>query len=167
MKLHAHISEYQTDIKFKDKGSVVLAEIDGRTYELEVRHTADGLLLSDHGAVFNCRLDDIPESGKTVDVLVGTRRYAVTLVDLRRLRSPGETGIHGDGAVRILAPMPGKVVRLLVNEGDGVEAGSGVLVVEAMKMQNEMKSPKKGMITTLKVTAGETVNAGDVLAIIE
>jgi len=62
--------------------------------------------------------------------------------------------------------MPGKVVRLLVNEKDQVEAGQGVVVVEAMKMQNEIKSPKKGIVQ--KVAAeGSSVNAGDVLAIVE
>ena len=63
--------------------------------------------------------------------------------------------------------MPGKVVRLVVEEGEEIEAGTGVVVVEAMKMQNEMKSPKKGRVVTLKVATGETVNAGEVLAIIE
>jgi biotin carboxyl carrier protein len=63
--------------------------------------------------------------------------------------------------------MPGKVVRLMVREGDEVEAGAGVAVVEAMKMQNEIKSPKKGTIGKILVSEGATVNAGDVLAIVE
>ena len=63
--------------------------------------------------------------------------------------------------------MPGKVVRILVAQGDEVEAGAGILVVEAMKMQNEVKSPKKGMIQKIQVQEGAAVNAGDVLAIVE
>jgi biotin carboxyl carrier protein len=63
--------------------------------------------------------------------------------------------------------MPGKVVRLLVHDGDEVEQGAGVAVVEAMKMQNEIKSPKKGSVQKILVTEGAAVNAGDVLAIIE
>jgi biotin carboxyl carrier protein len=63
--------------------------------------------------------------------------------------------------------MPGKIVRLLVREGAAVEAGTGVLVVEAMKMQNEIKSPKKGTIQKILVGEGTAVNAGDVLAIVE
>jgi biotin carboxyl carrier protein len=63
--------------------------------------------------------------------------------------------------------MPGKVVRVLVREGDAVEAGAGVLVVEAMKMQNEIKSPKKGKIQRMLAAEGIAVNAGDVLAIVE
>jgi biotin carboxyl carrier protein len=63
--------------------------------------------------------------------------------------------------------MPGKVVRVLVEQGAQVEAGAGVIVVEAMKMQNEMKAPKAGVVTTLSVSVGATVNGGEVLAVIE
>jgi len=63
--------------------------------------------------------------------------------------------------------MPGKVVRVLVTPGDAVEAGQGLIVVEAMKMQNEMKAPKAGTIIELNAVIGSTVNAGDVLAVIE
>ena len=63
--------------------------------------------------------------------------------------------------------MPGKVVRILVASGAEVSEGEGVIVVEAMKMQNEMKSPKAGLIKEIKVKEGSTVNAGDVLVIIE
>jgi biotin carboxyl carrier protein len=63
--------------------------------------------------------------------------------------------------------MPGKVVRVLVDQGTQVEAGAGVLVVEAMKMQNEIKSPKKGVVQKILAIEGAAVNAGDVLAIVE
>ena len=63
--------------------------------------------------------------------------------------------------------MPGKVVRILLATGNEVEAGAGVLIVEAMKMQNEVKSPKKGTIQKILVAEGAAVNAGDVLAIVE
>ena len=74
---------------------------------------------------------------------VGSSRFTVEVRDPRSLR--GRTRVGDDhGPKKIIAPMPGKVVRLLVREGDEVEAGAGVVVVEAMKMQNEIKSPKKG-----------------------
>ena len=63
--------------------------------------------------------------------------------------------------------MPGKVVRVLAREGETVDSGAGILVVEAMKMQNEIKSPKKGTIQKVLVREGAPVNAGDVLAIVE
>ncbi|MBC7929115.1 MAG: biotin/lipoyl-binding protein, partial [Rubrivivax sp.] len=71
------------------------------------------------------------------------------------------------GRAQINAPMPGKVVRVLVEAGQAVEAGAGLVVVEAMKMQNELKSPKTGTVSEVRVEPGATVNAGDVLVIIE
>jgi len=67
----------------------------------------------------------------------------------------------------IVAPMPGKVVRVQVEAGATVEKGVGVIVVEAMKMQNEMKSPRAGVVVSVNVKPGDTVNAGDVLAVLE
>ena len=63
--------------------------------------------------------------------------------------------------------MPGKVARVLVQVGEQIDAGSGIMVVEAMKMQNELKSPKAGVVVALNVQTGATVNAGDVLAVVE
>ncbi len=97
---------------------------------------------------------------------VGSTRFAAEVRDPRSLR--GRTRAGDDrGPKKIIAPMPGKVVRLLVRDGDEVEQGAGVAVVEAMKMQNEIKSPKKGSVQKILVTEGAAVNAGDVLAIIE
>src|SRR5437667_10102048 len=98
---------------------------------------------------------------------VGTPRHGHTLTHHKCLPGTGGAATQADKAPRIVAPMPGKVVRVLVEVGDQVEAGAGIVVVEAMKMQNEMKSPKIGTVVTLNVEVGATVNAGDVLAIIE
>jgi len=63
--------------------------------------------------------------------------------------------------------MPGKVVRVQIEACATVEKGAGIIVVEAMKMQNEMKSPREGIVVSINVKPGDTVNAGDVLAVIE
>ncbi len=97
---------------------------------------------------------------------VGSRRFAVEVRDPRSLRGRVRAG-DDQGPKKITAPMPGKVVRVLVSEGDEVEPGHGIAVVEAMKMQNEIKSPKKGRVTKVLAASGATVNAGDVLAIVE
>ncbi|HKQ50935.1 MAG TPA: acetyl-CoA carboxylase biotin carboxyl carrier protein subunit, partial [Pyrinomonadaceae bacterium] len=97
----------------------------------------------------------------------GGQVYAVTLADPKRLRGAAVSGGHAHGSSEIVAPMPGKVVRVLVEAGAEVEAGAGVVIVEAMKMQNEMKSPKAGRVASVQVREGATVNAGDVLAVIE
>jgi biotin carboxyl carrier protein len=99
-------------------------------------------------------------------ISVGSTRFAVEIRDPRSLR--GRSRVADDhGPRKIAAAMPGKVVRLLLREGDEVEAGGGIAVVEAMKMQNEIKSPKKGTIQKILVSEGAAVNAGDVLAIVE
>ena len=71
------------------------------------------------------------------------------------------------GPQKITAPMPGKIVRIMVAEGDEVKAGQGIIVMEAMKMQNEMKSPKDGKVQKILTSEGSTVNPGDALAVIE
>jgi biotin carboxyl carrier protein len=97
---------------------------------------------------------------------VGSTRFIAEVRDPRSLR--GRVRAEDDrGPKKLTAPMPGKIVRVLVSEGATIEAGAGVLVVEAMKMQNEIKSPKKGTIQRILVSQGAAVNAGDVLAIVE
>ena len=167
MKLHAVIGDYTADVEIRREGGRVLARVDDRSYELDVHESAYGALISSDGRVFDCRLNGQPASGETVDVVVGTDHFAVTLTDPKRLRGAASAGALADGVARIVAPMPGKVVRVLVEPGAIVEAGAGLIVVEAMKMQNEMKSPKAGTVVALNVSVGATVNGGDVLAVIE
>lgn len=104
--------------------------------------------------------------GAETHIWVGSRRFSSEIRDPRSLRSRAHS-TDEQGPKKLTAPMPGKVVRVLVSQGTEVEAGAGVLVVEAMKMQNEVKSPKKGTIQKILVAAGAAVNAGDVLAIVE
>ena len=98
---------------------------------------------------------------------VGTTCFAVELRDPRSLRSRNLAARDEKGPRKIFAPMPGRIVRLLVAENSDVEAGQGIVVVEAMKMQNEIKSPKKGIVKRISATPGAAVNPGDVLAIVE
>ena len=168
MKLNATIADYQTDLQVRDEGARVLAEIDGRHYELEVHESGPhAYLLISQGRVFECRVEGRPESGKKIDVIVGTTSYAVTITDPKRLRSVTPASAHGGDAARIIASMPGKVVRVLVEVGARVKAGDAIIVVEAMKMQNEMTSPKAGTVVALNSQTGATVNGGDVLAVVE
>ena len=142
--------------------------VDGRKYDIDVRILRDHhYLLISNAQVFDCVVEGRPESGFPLDVIVGTDRHAVTITDPKRLRGAPAFGAHGDGAARIVAPMPGKVVRVLVEVGESVEAGAGIAVVEAMKMQNELKSPKSGTVLTINAEVGATVNGGDLLAVIE
>jgi biotin carboxyl carrier protein len=168
MRLQASIADYRADIQIADEGSRLCADLDGRRYEIEVRELGPGrYLFTSAGRVYECRVAESPQSGKPIEVSVGAARYAITLTDPKRLRGSSGTALQDLAAARIVAPMSGKIVRLLVQVGDEVEAGAGVVVVEAMKMQNEMKTPKAGVVVALNVKAGATVNGGDVLAVIE
>ena len=168
MKLHATIAENEIDVEIRRAPGRVLANVDGREYELEAnRRSSTVMLRTADGKIFDCRVEGNSSSGQPIDVFVGARRYTLTLTDPKHLRSAAAASDSADGAVRIVAPMPGKVVRVLVEQGAQVEAGAGVIVVEAMKMQNEMKSPRAGVVVSIKVKPGDTVNAGDVLAVIE
>jgi acetyl/propionyl-CoA carboxylase alpha subunit len=99
-------------------------------------------------------------------IQVGDRIFSVEIFDPREWRARSSAG-SSQGRQNIVAPMPGKVVRVLTAVGDAVEAGQGLIVVEAMKMQNEMKSPKAGVVVELRAGTGATVTAGEILVVIE
>jgi biotin carboxyl carrier protein len=89
----------------------------------------------------------------------------VEIFDPRSWRRKRGAGIDLEGRQQLIAPMPGKIVRVLVAAGQEVNVGQGLLVIEAMKMQNEIRSPKSGIVEKL-AREGQTVNAGEVLAIV-
>jgi biotin carboxyl carrier protein len=168
MKLHVKTANLETEIELQIAAPRISAQIGEHVYEIELLQTARGrFVLSSAGKVFDCRVEGRPESGHAVEVFVGGRSHRITLTDPKRLRGGAVAGGHADEAARIMAPMPGKVVRVLVSVGDQIDVGAGVAVVEAMKMQNELKSPKQGTVTAINVQVGATVNGGDVLAVIE
>lgn len=100
-------------------------------------------------------------------IAVGGLRYAIEVRDPRAWKTRKSRAGAADGPKKIVAPMPGKVVRVIASEGAEVQSGAGVVVIEAMKMQNELKSPKKGRVAKIMALEGATVNAGDVLAVVE
>jgi biotin carboxyl carrier protein len=97
-------------------------------------------------------------AGRTIQATLNGRRTS-------RASSDGSAGAHGEQSV--VAPMPGRVVRLLVTAGEDVELRQGVVVVEAMKMENELRSPKKGRVKSISVTPGASVEAGRILMVVE
>jgi biotin carboxyl carrier protein len=138
--------------------------LDGREVEIDaVLARPDVLSLRIGNQAYEVKCERV--AGDT-HLWVGSARFAVEVRDPRSLRGRVRT-VEDHGPRKLTAPMPGKIVRVLVNQGDQVDAGAGVLVVEAMKMQNEIKSPKKGTIQKILVGEGAAVNAGDVLAIVE
>lgn len=168
MKLKALIGDREEELVIKLENGRVSAEVGGRVYELETREPQPGsFLFFLNTEVHECRVSPGPTSKEIFDVSIRGRNYEVTIVDPKRLRSGPNSDRHHQGVAQILAPMPGKVVRVQTEAGATVEKGTGVVVVEAMKMQNEMKSPRAGLVVSINVKPGDTVNAGDVLAVIE
>jgi biotin carboxyl carrier protein len=98
-------------------------------------------------------------------VRVNGREFLVDVADPRSWRRTRGAGVELEGRQQLIAPMPGKIVRVLVEVGQQVTAGQGLLVIEAMKMQNEVRSPKSGAVEKL-AREGQTVNAGEVLAVV-
>ncbi|HEV7894034.1 MAG TPA: biotin/lipoyl-containing protein [Pyrinomonadaceae bacterium] len=168
MRLNAEVGGEKFSVEVRREGGRVFAEVGGRAYELEERAVGAGEYLLVHdGRVYECRVERSERRGSPLTVAVGAGEYEVTLADPKHLRGAGVAHGPEAGRAQVTAPMPGKVVRVLVEAGQQVEAGQGVVVVEAMKMQNELKSPKAGTVAELRAEPGATVNAGDVLAVIE
>jgi biotin carboxyl carrier protein len=118
--------------------------VDNRSFDLEVVREGEDLMVASRG---------------------GATR--VTLVDAaRKSRHPGARP-QAAGKASLKAMMPGRVVNVLVNVGDEVAAQQGLLVVEAMKMENELKAPKAGKVVEIKVKPGQTVEKGELLLVVE
>jgi len=103
----------------------------------------------------------------TLDVHVGTSAFDFTAIDERRrlLAGTGETA--ASGTQQISAQMPGKIVKVLVSEGELVEADQGLLIIEAMKMENEIKSPMAGIVSEISVREGDTVDTGAPMIVVD
>jgi biotin carboxyl carrier protein len=116
--------------------------LDGRSFDVTVQEATDGLLVRING-----------------------REFKLEIADPRAWRRGRSGSIELAGRQQIAAPLPGKIVRVLAAMGQQVEPGQGLLVIEAMKMQNEIRSPKSGTVEKI-VREGQTVNAGEILAVV-
>ena len=168
MKLQAETNYTKYQIEFKRDGDRVFADIDGRKYEVEASEPEPNVFLIKHeNKIYETFVSPRKNSSDHLQVRIGAAELEIKLIDPKRLRGTGAKDAHADGLAEIKTAMPGKVVRILVEKGAEVEKGDGVLVVEAMKMQNELKSPKNGVVKEIRVEEGSTVSAGDVLISIE
>jgi biotin carboxyl carrier protein len=154
--------------------------IDGRAVPVRLERDGDAWVVNGRPAsvievepgIYSVLLDHrsfevrIERAGESWAVSLNGRRVLADVADPRRLTRRG-CALDRQGRQSVTAPMPGKVVRLLVAEGAEVKPGQGLLVIEAMKMQNEMKAPKTGRVVSLPVHEGGTVAAGEVLAVVE
>ncbi len=166
MKLQLTINGKHTNADFSQQAENAVLQLDASTYAAQLSEPQPRLFtIILAGKVYSCALEKLP-NGAT-EVIVNGQRIPVAVQDPKRL-SHG-TGAEGQagGRATLTSPMPGKVVRILVAAGAEVTEGQGIMVVEAMKMQNEVQAPKAGKVTSLNVEEGQTVNAGETLAVIE
>jgi biotin carboxyl carrier protein len=155
---------------------------DGAAWHVSVEGRAAPAVVDGHGPLRTVALDDctvetvawpVAAAGdaargeSTWDVVAGGRLHAVHLVDPLRAGRRGDDTEHAGGPAEVRAVMPGKVVALLAAEGEAVEAGQGLLVVEAMKMENEITAPRAGRVAAIKVKQGEPVESGALLLVLE
>jgi biotin carboxyl carrier protein len=144
--------------------------LDGRLVEIDSDQLA--AVQQVEPGVYSVLLNDtsyeirLIESSPGLIAEAGGLRFQVEIRDPRDT-SGGARASIASGRQSVTAPMPGKVIRVLVNAGDVVEAGQGLVVVEAMKMQNEVKAKRPGGVSEVRAKAGDTVNAGDTLLILE
>lgn len=168
MKLQAELNNEQYEVTIKQKGEKVFAKVNGREYELEAGKPEPNIyLIKADNKIFEIFVSPNDDRDKPFQVKVKDIEFDINIFDPKRLRGLGGNAGITDGIVEIKTAMPGKLVRILVEEGSEIKSGEGVLVVEAMKMQNEMKSPKDGIVKEIRFDEGATVNAGEILAVIE
>lgn len=166
MKLELEIDGQTIEAEFTSANGSAQLTFGEQTHSAEISQPEpDFFVVQINNRVYRCALEKAL-SGKT-EVIVNGQRIPVTVRDKKHLRGNAGAGANAGGKAILISPMPGKIVRVLVRAGDEVTANQGVLIVEAMKMQNEVQSPKAGKVAEIRVKEGQTVNAGETLAIIE
>lgn len=162
MRFSISISGKQRQLEIVERGGSLEFRIDGKSLEIDMtRISPDVLSILYAGKSYEVR------RGENDTVIVGKNSYEVQLRDPRSWRARHQATGGGSGPQKLTAAMPGKVVRVLSNPGASVHAGQGIVVIEAMKMQNEVRAPREGTIALIEVREGQAVNAGDLLAIID
>jgi biotin carboxyl carrier protein len=139
--------------------------IDGRALDANAVEVSPGIYsILIGGKSFEARVES--KSDSELRVTVAGREFNAAIRNPRKWKRNRAAGAEAEGRQQVTAPMPGKIVLVLVKTGEAVDAGQGIVVVEAMKMQNEIRSPKSGTVERLLVVAGQTVNAGELVAIV-
>ncbi len=166
MKFWVKVESQEKRIEIKEEEGLYTVEIDGRTRTVDCRpagHRDYLSLIIDNKSYL---VESVPikaEEGK-YSAAVSGRRYALEVLDERLLAiRQAKAAEVGDGPVVVRAPMPGLIVDVRVKVGDRVKAGGAVVILEAMKMQNELVSDRRGTVTAVKVKPGETVESQAVL----
>ena len=158
--------------------------IDGREQEIELEPTEGGYMVTVDGKTHEVDCANLEASfysliiaGKSYEISVresGPDEYAVrhggylrTVHVVDPMAAIAGAHLVQTGTITVKAVMPGRVVKVLVEEGDEVDEAQGLIVLEAMKMENEVSAPRRGKVQSLFVQSGQTLEAGDKIAVIE
>jgi len=162
MKLSARFGENVHEVAVRRTGGVYIVEVEGKEHRIDARKLESDF----YSIVFGGKSYEVSveADGDRYFVRHGAYEQVVELTDPGRRARGALTA--GDGPQEIAAVMPGKVVRLLVSPGDEVQEGQGVVVVEAMKMENEIGAPKAGTVVSIDVETGQAVETGTRLAVV-
>jgi biotin carboxyl carrier protein len=164
MKVDMLVQGRRRTVEVSQPGERSRWRLDGRELEADAIEISPGLfsVLID-GVSVEVRIE---RKGSDLRVLAGGHEYSASIQDPRELKRNRTGAAEAAGRQSVTAPMAGKIIRCLVAAGDEVQAGQGLAIVEAMKMQNEIRSPKSGKIERAAVLEGQTVSAGDVIAVV-
>jgi biotin carboxyl carrier protein len=164
--LEGPLGTRQHEVELEREGENFLVVLDGQRVDADViKVAASSVSILLQGQSFEVHVTPALE-GK-LKLQSGAHEFTAEVQDPRAWRGRKHGGVEAEGRQQVLAPMPGKVIRLLVKEGEPVAAGQGIIVIEAMKMQNEIRSPKSGKVERLLAKEGQTVNVGEILAWVE
>lgn len=163
MKLKAQVGDREIDVSIERIDDRFVIELDEEAREVDVRELADGF----YSIISGGRSYELSVENQCDDYLLrrGAIERRVRITDPMRRR--GGSRAAATGPEKVSTQMPGKVVRLLVEQGASVAAGQGLIVVEAMKMENEISASRDGRVTSVAVKPGETVERGATLLVIE
>jgi biotin carboxyl carrier protein len=163
MRISAKAGDQLLNVDIERRDGVYRVDVDGVSYRVDaLKLEGDFFSVLMEGRSYEVSVE---ARGDTYYVRHGASELLVTLSDPSRQARDGAAG--ADGPENVVTMMPGKVVRLMAAEGDTVEAGQGLIVVEAMKMENEIAASREGKIAAIKVEPGQTVEGGAVLMVIE
>jgi biotin carboxyl carrier protein len=169
----ARIGTTEVDIEVARAGAAWVVRVAGEERQVEVREGGASIVLTTGGRTLEAVVvREAERAGATgtgerrFAVTIGAQVYAVVLENPLRRTASDATREPG-GPVQVRSIMPGRIASLLAREGEAVRAGQGILVVEAMKMENEIQAPKDGRVVSLGVRSGDTVEVGVVLFTVE
>ena len=164
MKYIATVNEKEIEIEIDHDREIM---VNGQQYDIDFHQLVEGGLVS--LLLNNASFEAVVDARENVwEVLLRGELYSVTVQDERAYRLAkargGDTAVHGDSVIK--SPMPGIIIATPVAEGEAVQKGDKIIILESMKMENELRSPRAGVVLRIQVKPGDGVDKGQVLAVI-